>query len=74
MFQFQLKTILFNRKVFKNQYVQKNFFVNRMSMKNYSFENKFLEISDFTTLGLKMSLVFNVLFNCLILLKNSKQF
>ena len=43
-------------------------------MKNYPFENKFLKIYDFVTFGLKMSLAFNVPFNCLMLLINSKQF
>lgn len=41
-------------------------------MKIYPFENKFLEISDFTALGPKVPLVFNVLFNFLILLTNLK--
>ena len=43
-------------------------------MKNNPFENKFLKIYDFVTFGLKVSLAFNVPFNCLMLLINSKQF
>lgn len=43
-------------------------------MKHCPFGNYFLEISDFTTSGPKMSLVFKVLFNGLIFLTNLKQF
>lgn len=62
--------ILFNRQFSKRFSLE--FFGSRISMKIYPFENKFLEISDFTALGPKVPLVFNVLFNFLIVLTNLK--